>query len=158
MIAQEFERAGLSQPSTMVIGEWALPTILAHGTAEQREAFVAADLARRHAWCQLFSEPGAGSDLASLSHPRGARPTAAGGSPVRRSGRPSAAEADWAICLARTDPRPPKHKGISYFLVNMRSPGVDVRPLREANGGYLFNEVFLTDVFVPDATAGRRPR
>ena len=62
-----------------------------------------------------------------------------------------AAEADWAICLARTDPEAPKHKGISYFLVDMRSPGVEVRPLREANGGYLFNEVFLTDVFVPDA-------
>ena len=63
----------------------------------------------------------------------------------------NAAEADWAICLARTDPEAPKHKGISYFLVDMRSPGIDVRPLREANGGYLFNEVFLTDVFVPDA-------
>src|SRR5205814_9670905 len=63
----------------------------------------------------------------------------------------NAAEADWAICLARTDPQAPKHKGISYFLVDMRSPGVEVRPLREANGGYLFNEVFLPDVFVPDA-------
>jgi len=62
-----------------------------------------------------------------------------------------AQDADWAICLARTDPEVPKHKGISYFLVDMRSPGVEVRPLREANGGYLFNEVFITDAFVPDS-------
>ena len=68
-----------------------------------------------------------------------------------------ARQADWAICLARTDPEAPKHKGISYFLVDMRSPGVEVRPLREANGSYLFNEVFLTDVFVPDDRLVGRP-
>ena len=68
-----------------------------------------------------------------------------------------ARQADWAICLARTDPEAPKHKGISYFLVDMRSPGVEVRPLREANGSYLFNEVFLTDVFVPDGRLVGRP-
>ena len=68
-----------------------------------------------------------------------------------------APDADWAICLARTDPEAPKHQGISYFLVDMRTPGVDVRPLREANGGYLFNEVFLDDVFVPDACWSATP-
>src|SRR5262249_55837739 len=62
-----------------------------------------------------------------------------------------AAEADWAICLARTNPEAPKHKGLSYFLVDMHSPGLEVRPLREANGGYMFNEVFISDVFVPDS-------
>ena len=82
--------------------------------------------------------------------PARSRPTAAGGINGQKVWTSNAAEADWAICLARTDPRAPKHKGISYFLVDMRTPGVDVRPLREANGGYLFNEVFLTDVFVPD--------
>ena len=149
VIAQEFERAGLDQP-TMVIGEWAVPTILAHGTDEQREAFVGPTLRGELRWCQLFSEPGAGSDLASLST---SAATVDGG--WRLNGQKvwtsQAAEADWGICLARTDPEAAKHQGISYFLVKMDSAGVDVRPLREANGGYLFNEVFLTDVFVPDA-------
>jgi alkylation response protein AidB-like acyl-CoA dehydrogenase len=148
VILQEFERAGLAQPSTTV-GEWALPTILAHGTEEQRETFVSPTLRGDLVWCQLFSEPGAGSDLASL---RTRAEKADGG--WRLDGQKvwtsQAAEADWAICLARTDPAAPKHKGISYFLVDMHSPGVEVRPLREANGGYLFNEVFLTGVFVPD--------
>jgi alkylation response protein AidB-like acyl-CoA dehydrogenase len=161
VIAQEFARAGLAQPNS-VVGEWALPTILAHGSEEQREFFVAATLRGDIAWCQLFSEPGAGSDLASLRTraTRAARATKSDGSDGAEEGwvingqkvwTSQAREADWAICLARTDPEAPKHKGISYFLVDMRGPGVDVRPLREANGNYMFNEVFLTDVFVPDS-------
>jgi alkylation response protein AidB-like acyl-CoA dehydrogenase len=149
VITEEFEKAGLVQPTT-VIGEWALPTILAHGTDEQKEAFVGPTLRGDVVWCQLFSEPGAGSDLASLR----TRAVKADGGWLLNGQKvwtSSAAEADWAICLARTDPEAPKHKGISYFLVDMHGPGVDVRPLREANGGYLFNEVFLTDVFVPDS-------
>ena len=151
VVNQEFERAGLVQPTT-VIGEWALPTILAHGTDEQKGTFVGPTLRGDIVWCQLFSEPGAGSDLASL-RTRAARVKGDGGWLLngQKVWTSSAAEADWAICLARTDPEAPKHKGISYFLVDMHSPGVDVRPLREANGGYLFNEVFLTDVFVPDS-------
>ncbi len=69
-----------------------------------------------------------------------------------------AKEADWGICLARTDTEAPKHKGLSYFLIDVRSPGVEVRPLREANGGYLFNEVFFNDVFVPDSRLVGRAR
>jgi alkylation response protein AidB-like acyl-CoA dehydrogenase len=149
VIAQEFERAGLAQPTT-VIGEWAAPTILAHGTDEQREAFVGPTLRGEIAWCQLFSEPGAGSDLASLTT-SAARVDGGWRLNGQKVWTSQAAEADWAICLARSDPTAPKHQGISYFLVKMDSPGVDVRPLREAGGGYLFNEVFLTDVFVPDA-------
>jgi len=148
IISQEFERAGLRQPST-IIGEWALPTILTHGTDAQRERFTRPTLRGEIEWCQLFSEPGAGSDLASLK--TRAHPMNGGwllnGQKVWTS---NAKQADWAICLARTDPDVPKHKGISYFLVDMHSAGVDVRPLREANGGYLFNEVFLDNVFVPD--------
>ena len=149
VIAQEFARAGLAQ-STAAISEWALPTILAHGTDQQRETFVGPSLRGDIAWCQLFSEPGAGSDLASLQ----TRAVKVDGGWLvngQKVWTSMAAEADWAICLARTDPGAPKHKGISYFLVDMRSPGIDVRPLREANGGYLFNEVFLTDVFIPDS-------
>jgi alkylation response protein AidB-like acyl-CoA dehydrogenase len=148
IISQEFERAGLTQPST-AIGEWALPTILAHGTEVQRGRFIQATLRGEIDWCQLFSEPGAGSDLASLRTK--AEKTEGGwrinGQKVWNS---NAQHADWAICLARTDPDVPKHKGISYFLIDMHAPGVDVRPLREATGHYLFNEVFLDDVFVPD--------
>ncbi len=148
MISQEFERAGMIQPST-TIGEWAVPTILAHGTEEQRETFVRATLRGDIIWCQLFSEPGAGSDLASLR--TRAEKVDGGwlinGQKVWTSG---AQEADWGICLARTDTEVPKHQGLSYFLVDIRSRGVEVRPLREANGGYLFNEVFFNDVFVPD--------
>ena len=133
-----------------MIAGWALPTILEHGTDEQRERFVRPSLLGDLVWCQLFSEPGAGSDLASLR----TRATKVDGG-WRLTGQKvwnSVAErADWGICLARTNPDAPKHQGITYFLVDMRnSPGIDVRPLREITGKALFNEVFLDDVFVPD--------
>jgi 3-oxochol-4-en-24-oyl-CoA dehydrogenase len=155
VISQEFARAGMIQPTT-TIGEWALPTILAHGTEEQREAFVAASLRGDITWCQLFSEPGAGSDLASL---RTKAEKVDGGWLLngQKVWTSSAQEADWGICLARTDAEVPKHKGLSYFLVDMHSPGLEVRPLREANGGYLFNEVFFNNVFVPDSRLVGKP-
>jgi alkylation response protein AidB-like acyl-CoA dehydrogenase len=147
VIAQEYERSGVVQPKT-IVGEWALPTILSHGTEEQKNTFVPATLQGDIVWCQLFSEPGAGSDLAALTTK--AEPVDGGwkltGQKIWTS---MAAKADWGICLARTDTSVPKHKGISYFLVDMRSPGLQIRPLREANGNYLFNEVFLDEVFVP---------
>ena len=148
VIAQEFARRGLPQPTT-VIGEWVLPTLLEHGTDEQRERFVAPTLRGEIVWCQLFSEPGAGSDLAGIS--TRARRIENGwvlsGQKVWNS---YAHEADWGVCLARTDPDAPRHSGLSYFLVDMRSAGVDVRPIRQATGRSEFNEVFLDDVFVPD--------
>lgn len=148
VIDQELARAELTRPDIVIAG-WALPTILEHGTDEQREQFVTPSLLGDLVWCQLFSEPGAGSDLASL---RTKAEKVDGG--WRLTGQKvwnSVAErADWGICLARTNPDAPKHKGISYFLVDMRSEGIDVRPLREITGKALFNEVFLDDVFVPD--------
>ncbi|MFE6508427.1 acyl-CoA dehydrogenase [Nocardioides sp. NPDC057767] len=148
VIAQEFARRALAQPST-VIGEWVLPTLLVHGTTEQQQRFVDLTLRGEIFWCQLFSEPGAGSDLAALS--TRARKVEGGwvisGQKVWNS---MAAEADWGVCLARTDPDVSKHAGISYFLIDMRSQGIDVRPLRQATGLSEFNEVFLDDVFVPD--------
>ncbi len=148
VIDDEFERAGVCRPD-LVIGAWAAPTILRYGTEEQQERFVWPTLRGELTWCQLFSEPEAGSDLASL---RTKAVRADGG--WRLTGQKVwtslAHQADWAICLARTDGTVPKHKGITYFLVDMRSPGIDVRPLREITGEARFNEVFLDDVVVPD--------
>lgn len=149
IIAEEFDRAGMAAPTT-VIGEWALPSILRYGTQEQMTRLVAPTLRGEITWCQLFSEPGAGSDLAALT--TFATKVDGGwridGSKVWTS---SAHEAQWAICLARTDRDAPKHRGISFFLVEMNSDGLEVRPLREANGDALFNEVSLDGVFVSDA-------
>ena len=149
VIHEEFVHAGIPQPST-VIGEWALPTILAHGTKEQQDTFVRPTLRGDIEWCQLFSEPGAGSDLASLST-RAEKVEGGWRLNGQKVWNSMAQHADWGICLARSNPDVPKHKGISYFLVDMKnSEGLDVRPLQEANGHFMFNEVFFNDVFVPD--------
>ncbi|MCB0894317.1 MAG: acyl-CoA dehydrogenase [Nocardioidaceae bacterium] len=149
VIDQELARAGLSRPDIVIAG-WALPTILEHGTDEQRERFVRPSLLGDLVWCQLFSEPGAGSDLASLQT-RAEKVDGGWRLTGQKVWNSVAERADWGICLARTDPDAPKHRGITYFLVDMRnSPGIDVRPLREITGHALFNEVFLDDVFVPD--------
>lgn len=148
LIDQELAAAGVERPD-LVIGWWAAPTILEHGTPEQIEQFVPGTLRGEFLWCQLFSEPGAGSDLASLRTKavRGDGGWLLTGQKVWTS---AAHKARWGVCLARTDPDVPKHKGITYFLVDMESPGIDIRPLREITGDSLFNEVFLDNVFVPD--------
>lgn len=148
LIDQELAAAGVERPD-LVIGWWAAPTILEHGTPEQVERFVPGTLRGEFLWCQLFSEPGAGSDLASLRTKavRGDGGWLLTGQKVWTS---AAHKARWGVCLARTDPDAPKHKGITYFLVEMSSPGIEIRPLREITGDSLFNEVFLDNVFVPD--------
>ncbi len=147
LYAEELTRASLAAPD-LVIGGWAVPTILEHGTAEQIDRFASQTLRGEISWCQLFSEPEAGSDLASL---RTTATEVEGGWTLKghKIWTSLAREADWAICLARTDRDVPKHRGISYFVLDMRSPGIRIEPLREITGDAVFNEVFLDDVFVP---------
>jgi alkylation response protein AidB-like acyl-CoA dehydrogenase len=127
------------------------PTIITHGSEEQKQRFIPTMIEGGEIWCQLWSEPNAGSDVASLET-RAERDSASGdwvlnGQKVWTTG---AHYCEWGLIIARTDPEAPKHRGITAFIVDMRAPGVEVRPLRQINGSEGFNEVFFTDVHIPD--------
>jgi 3-oxochol-4-en-24-oyl-CoA dehydrogenase len=148
IIDEELHRAGLARPD-LVIGGWAGHAILQHGTLDQRDRFIWPTLRGDITWCQLFSEPEAGSDLAGV-RTRAERVLGGWRLTGQKVWTSLAHQADWAICLARTDPAVAKHRGLSYFLVDMTSPGIDIRPLREMTGRAMFNEVFLDGVVVPE--------
>jgi 3-oxochol-4-en-24-oyl-CoA dehydrogenase len=148
IIDEELRNAGLHVPG-LAIGAWVVPALIQYGTPQQQERFLPATLRADYLWCQLFSEPGAGSDLAGLST-RAERVEGGWKLSGQKIWTSLAKQAAWAICIARTDPAKPRHDGISYFLVDMHSPGIEVRPLREIGGDAFFNQVFLDGVFVPD--------
>ena len=146
--AQEFSAARVRRPM-LGIASFLVPSIVAFGNDDQKQRFLPPTLRGEMMWCQLFSEPGAGSDLAGLSTKAvkvddGWRITG------QKIWTTLAQYAQWGALLARTDPAAPKHNGITYFLLDMASEGVTVRPLRELTGNEFFNEVFIDDVFVPD--------
>ena len=155
VLDEELAAAGVLRPN-LGVGAWALPTIVAHGTPAQQERWVGPTLLGQLAWCQLFSEPGAGSDLAALAT-RAERVDGGWRLNGQKVWTSLAQVADWGICMARSDPTVPKHEGITYFIVDMKSPGIEIRPLRELTGAAMFNEVFLTDVVVPDDCVIGRP-
>jgi 3-oxochol-4-en-24-oyl-CoA dehydrogenase len=148
LIAQEMRAARIRVPG-LAIGAWVVPALIQYGTPEQQQWFLPPTLRGDFLWCQLFSEPGAGSDLAGLTT-RAVRADGGWKLTGQKIWTSLAKQAEWAICIARTDPAAPKHDGITYFLVNMSCAGVEVRPLREITGDSLFNQVFLDEVFVPD--------
>lgn len=150
IIDDEFARAGVKRPSNQIGIGWAAPTIIHAGTDEQKERYVLPALAGEEIWCQLFSEPGAGSDLASL----GTRAVRDGDEWVvngQKIWTTGAHYSRFGILIARTDPVAPKHKGITYFICPMDLPGIEVRNIRNIAGADSFNEVFFTDVRIPHA-------
>ncbi|MGE7390465.1 acyl-CoA dehydrogenase [Streptomyces sp. NPDC004126] len=155
VVQQELKEAGV-RIADLGIATWVVPSLLAYGTDEQRAAHLLPTLRGDTTWCQLFSEPGAGSDLASLRTRAERTPDGSWKVNGQKVWTSSAHTADFGILLARTDPAAPKHKGLGYFVVDMKNtPGIEIRPLKEITGEALFNEVWFEDAVLPaDALVG----
>ena len=154
VIDDELKRAGVHRPMNPIGIGWAGPTILHAGTQEQKDRYLMPLLAGEEVWCQLFSEPQAGSDLANL----GTRAVRDGDEYVvngQKIWTSLAQFSTYGILIARTDPDQPKHQGVSYFVCPMDTPGIEIRPIIEMTGGHTFNEVFFTDVRIPAEKIGR---
>ena len=148
VIDDELRAAGVSRPSNMIGIGWAGPTILHGGTEAQKERYLLPLLAGEEIWCQLFSEPGSGSDLASLST-RAVRDGDEWVVTGQKIWTSLAQHSAFGILIARTEPDAPKHEGISYFICPMDAPGIEIRPIIEMTGAHTFNEVFLDEVRLP---------
>lgn len=156
VIRRAFEASGVPYRASAQGTHMLVPTLLECGSEAQRQLYIAKTLTGELNWCQGYSEPGSGSDLASLrtrAEPDGDFWVVNG----QKIWTSSAQESDWMFCLVRTEPDAPKHAGISYLLIDMKQPGIDVRPLKQMTGSADFNEVFLTDVRTPkDWIVGKR--
>jgi alkylation response protein AidB-like acyl-CoA dehydrogenase len=150
IVDDELRRAGVSRPMNPIGVGWAGPTLLHAGSDEQKQRYLPPMLAGEEMWCQLFSEPGAGSDLANLSTRavRDGDVYVVNGQKIWTS---FAHLSKFGILIARTDPDAPKHQGISYFVCPMNLPGIEIRPIIEMTGLHTFNEVFFDDVRIPAA-------
>jgi len=150
IVTERVVAAGGPRPVVSIGLGMGAPTVAAHGTDEQKRRWLRPLFTGEEVWCQLFSEPGAGSDVASLSTTavRDGDEWVVNGQKVWTS---LAHEARWGMLVARTDPDVPKHRGLTYFICDMHAPGVEVRPLRQMTGQAEFNEVYLTDARIPDA-------
>jgi len=156
IVNQELDAAGVGPVDNQIGLGWAGPTILFAGTPEQQQRYLGPMVRCEEFWCQLFSEPEAGSDLSSLT----TKAVLDGDEWVvtgQKVWSTWADRSDFGILLARTDPAVPKHRGISYFLCPMRQPGIDIRPIREMSGGHHFNEVFFDEARIPAANLVGRP-
>lgn len=148
LIDQELAAARVRRPENAIGIGWAAPTILMAGTQAQKERYLWPALSGQEIWCQLFSEPDAGSDLAGLKTraTRDGEEWIVNGSKIWTSG---AHHSQFGILIARTDPEAPKHRGISYFICPMDTPGIEVRPIVDMTGAHMFNQVFFTDARIP---------
>jgi alkylation response protein AidB-like acyl-CoA dehydrogenase len=146
---EEVARAGAPQMANTLGLAMGGPTVIAHGTDEQKERFLAPILSAEEIWCQGFSEPQSGSDLASLKT-RAVRSDGGFRVTGQKVWTTWAHQSKWCMLVARTSPDVPKHRGLTYFLMDMEQDGVDVRPLRQITGEAEFNELFIEDAFVPE--------